>query len=150
MLRRSGFAERIEVCQIRRPAAGALVGHELPQPNDGHRLAIDLTGLHTGKRLLPGNPVDAGQQVDAHRRTAQLDNAVRQTEVLGRKADAAETEGIQRSQDPQCVFRGGVNLKVQIAGETRPPMVGQRVSFDEQVLNAVRVERRKQISEVPR
>lgn len=76
------FAEAFQVGQILQPPAGTLVGLEVLERNEGQIDAIDLHDLAALTGLAEAHAVDAGEQIDARRRVAQLDHLPGRRQVL--------------------------------------------------------------------
>jgi len=142
------FSKRLEIRKVLLPSRRALIGDELFSPDEVDRKIAVVPEDSGGGRLLPGNPRQGCEKVHSDRRRTQLDHLVRRREVAGSKAQRSEPKLAQRVEDSGSVRLVRSNEEVHITGEARSPVECQGVAPDDQILNPVLVEQRKQFSEV--
>jgi hypothetical protein len=144
-----GSRQLIEIGEILITPAGLLVRLEIAQGDEMHAHPVKVRG--NTARVTIGEPhtVDAGLNLDPIRRHPYADHAIRLQKKVWLQLRQVKTKLPQRVHQPRGVLRMHRHPNVQIRCGSRGAMEGDRVTADDQVLNAVVVQQPQELFEVP-
>jgi len=91
---------------------------------------------------------DGCKQIDAVRRSAELHHLFRDCECPGIEPDRAEAELLQDAEKTLRIIQSWADEEINIAGEARVAVEGNRITTDDQALNSVRVQQLDELSQI--
>ena len=116
--------QRGHVGSVLWPVGGALVLEQLSPTEKGHRFAAEMAFRTASPGGLELDTRDRGEEVDAVRRTSQLNHPAEDRQIVIGHSDLAEPEVHQDGLNATDVLRRGANQEVDVACVPRVPVVG--------------------------
>ena len=139
----------VHVCKILRTTCRTLVPQECLTIQEPDCDPVDLARDLRRPRLVECDGVQASQEIHSVWRSTKLDHAIVGLEVSGLDAERRKTKLAQSLNDPRSVVCRWANEAIDVLGEARVSMEGNRVASDNKKFNAVRVEQSEQFAQIP-
>ena len=140
----------MDIGEVLRSSSRALVLQEFLAAQKGNGRAPKAPFRTTSPGLLETDAVDCRKEIDSVGRNAELNDRAGCREVLGRQPQPGEPELDETPHDAFAVLRRRFDEHIQVLGEARMTVEGQRVSTNDDRPNVVRVEGDEQFFEVVR
>lgn len=127
---------------------GSFVVDEVRTADEGNGKPVQRRSLAAREGLVSGHSADRRQQVDAVGRSTELDDLPRAGEIRGSKRQIRESEIPKSRHHSLGVGFRWTHQEIDVTGEPRTAMKGDRKTADDQVLNAVRIETFDKLSQI--
>lgn len=132
--------EALHVGQVLGTPGGELVSDEGFPPKEVDRQPVSRTSCLVFPRLVEGDAGDGREKVDAKGCDTELDDPAGLSEVLRCEAERTKSELHERLYGASAICKSRADEQIEIAGETRMPVVGESVGADDDEVNFVREE----------